>query len=164
MHIYYENVLNTIMGGYSGPFTVPYKSRPFPVMTLIHSVILVHYLLSAIWAIICLGIASSLNQYMYRYWFTARWKLAPYTRQWTGSAFVQVIACRLFGAKPLPEPMLANCQMDSWEQISVKLESEFYHFQSRKCILKCRLPEWRPFCPGDIREGRCFSQQLFRLL
>ena len=30
-----------------------------------------------------------------------------YMRQWTGSALVQVMACRLFGAKPLPEPMLA---------------------------------------------------------
>ena len=28
------------------------------------------------------------------------------------------MACRLFGAKPLPEPMLAYCWLDSWEQIS----------------------------------------------
>ena len=27
-------------------------------------------------------------------------------RQWTGSALVQIMACRLFGAKPLPEPIL----------------------------------------------------------
>ena len=27
------------------------------------------------------------------------------------SALVQVMACRLFGAKPLPEPMLAYCQL-----------------------------------------------------
>ena len=39
-----------------------------------------------------------------------------YMRQWTGSALVQVMACRLFGAKPLPEPMLAYCQLDSWEK------------------------------------------------
>ena len=57
------------------------------------------------------------------------------------------MACRLFGAKPLPQPMLAFCQSDSWEQISQKFESEFCHFQSRKCIWKC-LPQWRPFCPG----------------
>ena len=30
---------------------------------------------------------------------------------------VQVMACRLFGAKPSPEQMLAYCQLDSWEQI-----------------------------------------------
>ena len=73
---------------------------------------------------------------------------AAYMRQGTEPALVKVIACRLFGAKPLPEPMLAYCQLESWEQISVKFESEFYHFHLRKCIWKCRLPERRPFCPG----------------
>ena len=58
------------------------------------------------------------------------------------------MACRLFGAKPLPEAMLAFCQLDSWKQISVTIESEFYHFQLRKRISKCCLPEWQPFCPG----------------
>ena len=46
--------------------------------------------------------------------------------QWTGSSLVQVIACRLFGAKPLIEPMLVYCQLDSWGQVSVKYESEFF--------------------------------------
>ena len=73
---------------------------------------------------------------------------AAYMRQWTGSSLVQVMACRLFGAKPLPEPMLTYCQLDSWEHISVKFESEFYHFHSRKCNWKCRLPKCRPFCSG----------------
>ena len=63
-------------------------------------------------------------------------------------SLVQVMACGLFGAKPLPEPMLAYCQLDSWEQISLIFESEFCHFHSRKCIWKCRLPIWQPFCPG----------------
>ena len=40
--------------------------------------------------------------------------------QWTGSAMVQVMTCRLFGVKPLPEPMLIYCQLDPLEQISVK--------------------------------------------
>ena len=34
------------------------------------------------------------------------WIKAMLTHQRTGSALVQVMACRLFGAKPLPEPML----------------------------------------------------------
>ena len=37
------------------------------------------------------------------------WLISPsatYMRRWTGSSFVQVMACRLLGAKPLPEPML----------------------------------------------------------
>ena len=75
---------------------------------------------------------------------------AAYMRQWTGSELFQVMACRLFGANPLPEPMLVYCQLDSWEQISVKFESEFYHFHSGKCIRNGCLPRCRPFCPwGD---------------
>ena len=31
---------------------------------------------------------------------------AAYIRQWTGTALVQIMACRLFGAKPLSKPML----------------------------------------------------------
>ena len=37
---------------------------------------------------------------------------AAYTRQWIGSALVQIMACRLFGAKPLSEPMLSYRQLD----------------------------------------------------
>ena len=73
---------------------------------------------------------------------------AAYLHQRTGSALVQIMACRLFGAKPLPEPMLAYCQLNSWEHISMKFEPEFYHFHSRKCIWTCRLPKWQPFCQG----------------
>ena len=47
-----------------------------------------------------------------------------YMRQLTGSALVRVMACRLFGGKPLPEPMLAYCQLDSNEQTSVKFKSK----------------------------------------
>ena len=32
-----------------------------------------------------------------------------YMRRWTGSSSVQIMACRLFGAKPLSEPMLEYC-------------------------------------------------------
>ena len=31
---------------------------------------------------------------------------------------------------------------------SAKFESKFYLFNLRKCIWKCRLPKWRPFCLG----------------
>ena len=68
--------------------------------------------------------------------------------QWSGSALVQVVACCLFSAKPLPEPVLAYCQLDSWEQISLKFEWEFYHFHSWKCIWNGHQPKWQPFCPG----------------
>ena len=37
---------------------------------------------------------------------------AEFMRQRTGSTLVQVMVCCLFGAKPLPEPVLAYCQLD----------------------------------------------------
>ena len=76
--------------------------------------------------------------------------IAACMHQWTRSALVQVMACCLFGIKPLPEPMLAYCQLHSWEQISVKFESELRNFHWRKCLWNYYLPKWRPFCPrGD---------------
>ena len=67
-----------------------------------------------------------------------------------GSALVQIMACRLYSTKPLPEPILVYCQLDSREHISVKWELKFDHFHSRKCIRNCRLPRCRPFClEGD---------------
>ena len=45
---------------------------------------------------------------------------AAYRRQWIGSALVHIMACRLFGAKPLSKPMLGYCQLDPIEQTSVK--------------------------------------------
>ena len=37
---------------------------------------------------------------------------AAYMRRWIGSALVQIMACRLFGAKPLSKPMLGYHQLD----------------------------------------------------
>ena len=36
------------------------------------------------------------------------------------STLTETVACRLVGAKPLPEPMMEYCELDHWEQISVK--------------------------------------------
>ena len=36
-----------------------------------------------------------------------------YMRQWTGSALLQAMARRLLDAKPLPEPMLTYCQLNT---------------------------------------------------
>ena len=100
------------------------------------------------------------NWFLKKAWASHLWvKIAPgifnssppsatYMHQWSEPSLVQVMACCLFDAKPLPERMIAYCQLDSWEQISVKFESEFYHFHSRRCIWKCCVPKWRPFCPG----------------
>ena len=62
--------------------------------------------------------------------------LAAYMHQWNKSALVQVMSWRLLSAQPLPEPMLAYCQLDPWEQISVKFETKFYNFHLEKMRLK----------------------------
>ena len=53
---------------------------------------------------------------------------AAYMLRWTRSALVQIMACRLIGAKPLPEPTLTYCQLDPKEQTSVKFESRYGNF------------------------------------
>ena len=62
---------------------------------------------------------------------------AAYMNQWTWSTLVQVMDCRLFGAKPLPKPMLAYCQLNRWEQTSGKFESNYttFHFLQGKTSL-----------------------------
>ena len=47
--------------------------------------------------------------------------------QWIGSALVQVMACRLFGAKPLLEPTLIYGKLDPWDQTSVKFELKLFN-------------------------------------
>ena len=59
---------------------------------------------------------------------------AAYMCQWTGSALVEIMACRLIGAKPLFQSMLKYCWLDHQEQTSVKFESKYKTFHSWKCI------------------------------
>ena len=40
-------------------------------------------------------------------------------------SLIQMIACRLFGARPLSKPMLYYCQLDHWGQSSVEKYSKF---------------------------------------
>ena len=55
---------------------------------------------------------------------------AAYIRQWFRSALVQIMAWRLFGAKPLSKPILS--------QLGTKFSEISYNsFRSRKCIWIC---------------------------
>ena len=69
-------------------------------------------------------------------------------RQWTGSALVQIMACRLFGTKPLPEPLLASCKLhrpgNKFSEILIKIQN----FSVTKKHLKISSAKWRLFCPG----------------
>ena len=71
---------------------------------------------------------------------------AAYMHHWTGSALVQVMACHLFGTKPLPEPMLTYSQWTIFSEIWIQI----YNFHSRKCIWKCHLCNGGHFVWWDI--------------
>ena len=49
------------------------------------------------------------------------------------------MACRLFGAKPLSEPVLGHCQLDPQEQTSLKFWSKVTTCHPGKCVWKYRL-------------------------
>ena len=63
---------------------------------------------------------------------------AAYMRRWTGSALVQKMACRIFGAEPLSEPMLGFCQLDTKEQ----------NFSFTKMHVKISSAKWGQFVQG----------------
>ena len=72
-----------------------------------------------------------------------RWRI--YMRQWTGSALVQIVACPLSGAKPLPELMVIYCQSDPQEQNQEKFKWKYDEF-ILKMYLKMSSAKWCPFC------------------
>ena len=45
-------------------------------------------------------------------WINSSPPTAAYMRQWIGAALVQIMAYRLFGAKPFSKPMLGYCQLE----------------------------------------------------
>ena len=58
-----------------------------------------------------------------------------YIRHWTGSSLIQMMACRLFGAELLPEPMMILSI-----GTNLNFESKQYNdFHSRNCIIESRL-------------------------
>ena len=113
-----------------------------------------------------------LSHLQWRWWWLsnrmwrAQWlNLSPpitaYMRRWTGSAFVQKMACCLFGAKPLSKPMLGYCQLPPPPpppgQNKVKLQSKYKTLHSRKCIWKHRL--WNG---GHLVQGRWVNRVIFK--
>ena len=55
-------------------------------------------------------------------------------RQNTKPALVQIMALRLFGAKPLSETIQAYCCMDHWDHISIKFKSSKMSFSRPRCV------------------------------
>ena len=67
--------------------------------------------------------------------------------QWIGSALVEIMACRLFGTKPLFKPILGYCQLDPLEQTFNQNRKLFIHENA----FKIAYAKWQPFCPGEDR-------------
>ena len=66
---------------------------------------------------------------------------AAYMRQWIRLTLVQIMACCLFGTKPLSKPMLGHCQFQ-WNLIKI------LNFLFTKMHLKILSAKWWPFCLG----------------
>ena len=56
---------------------------------------------------------------------------AAYMRQWIRPTLVQIMSCRLFGAKPLSNPILGYCSWDPMEETSMQFSSKHKIFHSR---------------------------------
>ena len=60
------------------------------------------------------------------------------------------MACCFFPVKPIPEPLLPLYPLNPYRQTSMKFKSKYSSFLSRKCILKCRLPDVGHFVSASV--------------
>ena len=66
-----------------------------------------------------------------------------YVRPWTGSALVQIMACQLFGTKPLPGPIFANGTLRNKHQWNLNQNTIFSLMEMH---LELSSVKWWPFC------------------
>ena len=72
---------------------------------------------------------------------------AAYMHQWISAALVQTMACRLFCAKPLPEPGLLSTGPLGTNLCKILIKIQNFSFM--KMHLKMPSVKWQPFCPGE---------------
>ena len=80
-------------------------------------------------------------------WFNSSPPSAAYMRQWIRSALVQIMVCRLFGAKPLSN----QCWVIVNWNLRNKLQWNFDQIKNlsfMKMRLQISSAKWLPFCPG----------------
>ena len=70
-----------------------------------------------------------------------------YMHLWTGSALVQIMACRMFGTKPLPEINAGLLSIGPLGTHLSEIRIEVQHISFMKMHLKLSSVKWRPFCP-----------------
>ena len=82
---------------------------------------------------------------------------AAYMRLWIRSALVQIMACHLFGAKPLSKPGSAGLLWiepigTNFSEILIKIQN----FSFIKMHMKVLAAKWLPFFPGgDVLSTQC---------
>ena len=81
--------------------------------------------------------------------FSARLRPRPPAHVWTyrkctGPSLFQITTGLMFGATPLPEPMLNFCHYDPWERISVKKIFKIKIF-TQEIEVEHFVCKWRPF-------------------
>ena len=72
------------------------------------------------------------------------------THMWILLSLVQIMACCLFAAKPLPEPVLTICQMDPTEQHFIQFESNPKTFLPINWIWKYDLQNDKQFGQASL--------------
>ena len=76
-----------------------------------------------------------------------------------GSALVQVVACRLFGATPLSKPMLFYYLLDPNKEQSCEILIKIHTFSFKKMALKISSGKCRKFCLGtNVLQERFFQR------
>ena len=87
-----------------------------------------------------------------------------YVRQWIVSTLVQIMACRLFGAKPLSEPMLGYCLLDIGAPFS-EILTKIQNFSFTKMHLKTSSAKRWPFCTGgdELKIGYLWKHGIYEL-
>ena len=83
---------------------------------------------------------------------------ATYMRQWIESALVQIMACRLFGAKPFSKPMLGYYRLwhvrTKFSETLIKMQ----RYDSRKFIWKYRLRSGSHLVLGEMGQIKLSHQ------
>ena len=70
-----------------------------------------------------------------------------YFPQWAVPPSIQIMVCRLLGAKPLSKPLLVYKEIDPWDKAQRKLD-ELYGILYKKMHLKMSSAMSWPFWPG----------------
>ena len=83
-----------------------------------------------------------------RDWINSSPSSAVYMHGWTGSALVQVMACRQTGDKPLPKPMLIYCHWTPLNKLKWNSNRNIKLFIHQMHLKMSSAKSW-PLCPGE---------------